>query len=848
MAANYKVNIQLDTKTLDKQLKDLGVKVRAVGKVKGAGGANKQRIISTEADDKFLRTAGIRIRKLATAQNTLINKAEKISRKGGLLALPDSKMLNASIKGIKRIETAEDRITRFAEARARANKRSALAGKDILEASKASAKAGAAYARSIERASVADNKAVGMRLMNLAGKAGRLGGRTAAVIDQQTELRQPKGLPSSAMLNAEARGIKRLGQTPSIVGPSSRGIDREIGRDLTFTTTTPEKAAIFEERINGARKRGIENNKKLLGSEVARNKQTLQTIKAEEQKANAEARRLDRALRTPMGPSSKLNFRGGKLLPGPAGSGRGGGLTSALISGAFPLLFGQGPLAAAGGFTGGLVGDKLGGQMGGFAGGLIGTAVVTGIQGFITSIKDLGTALDPVNGSASQAIQQLGFLNGARAREIALIEKQLGKQSALAAVREEMVEKLGAPQTLALQETAKNINGFTKAIQESMARFKANTAKFMKDITPGSSVESNLVNKAVRLDPESDLSKKFLANVAASESITDRSLDALISGFTKQGLPGTMPRITREGKAELKRLRTERDIMRVKLRALGIENKVGELIKDTNVTFREQLSTRNTALDLESRVLELRSKGINPAIAKEMAMFEKINADTVTGLQSEIDLRKKVLETLTDDTKRQIQEDEIRGLENGLAVLKDQNKERIDAIRNTMELNMRTELVVSSAERLKQTLVTDLGNGIRELIKGAATLNDVMRNVLNKMIDAAFNMALFGNVGGSFMPGLGFLGSIFKAEGGPVKRGGSFIVGERGPELFTPGTSGMITPNHALGGSTNIVVNVDASGSSVEGSEEQGRELGRVISAAVQSEILNQKRPGGLLA
>ena len=88
----------------------------------------------------------------------------------------------------------------------------------------------------------------------------------------------------------------------------------------------------------------------------------------------------------------------------------------------------------------------------------------------------------------------------------------------------------------------------------------------------------------------------------------------------------------------------------------------------------------------------------------------------------------------------------------------------------------------------------------------------------------------------------------FRADGGPVKRGGSFIVGERGPELFSPGVSGMITPNHALGGSTNVVVNVDASGSNVEGDEEQGRELGRLISVAVQSELIQQKRPGGLLA
>ena len=68
-----------------------------------------------------------------------------------------------------------------------------------------------------------------------------------------------------------------------------------------------------------------------------------------------------------------------------------------------------------------------------------------------------------------------------------------------------------------------------------------------------------------------------------------------------------------------------------------------------------------------------------------------------------------------------------------------------------------------------------------------------------------------------------------------------------GNSVPEPGVSGTITPNHALGG-MNIVVNVDASGSSVEGDEEQSRELGRVISAAIQSELIKQKRPGGMLA
>ena len=46
----------------------------------------------------------------------------------------------------------------------------------------------------------------------------------------------------------------------------------------------------------------------------------------------------------------------------------------------------------------------------------------------------------------------------------------------------------------------------------------------------------------------------------------------------------------------------------------------------------------------------------------------------------------------------------------------------------------------------------------------------------------------------------------------------------------------------------SINVSVDASGSNVEGDEASGRELGMLISTAVQSEITKQKRPGGLLS
>lgn len=43
-----------------------------------------------------------------------------------------------------------------------------------------------------------------------------------------------------------------------------------------------------------------------------------------------------------------------------------------------------------------------------------------------------------------------------------------------------------------------------------------------------------------------------------------------------------------------------------------------------------------------------------------------------------------------------------------------------------------------------------------------------------------------------------------RADGGPVGMGQTYLVGERGPELFTPSSSGDIIPNEALGGGMHV--------------------------------------------
>jgi lambda family phage tail tape measure protein len=85
---------------------------------------------------------------------------------------------------------------------------------------------------------------------------------------------------------------------------------------------------------------------------------------------------------------------------------------------------------------------------------------------------------------------------------------------------------------------------------------------------------------------------------------------------------------------------------------------------------------------------------------------------------------------------------------------------------------------------------------------------DFARIQAKKAIAGLFGMGGGGGSGGfSFSTLLsGFTGMFGggRASGGAVEAGKSFLVGERGPEMFTPKGSGTIIPNGALGGGQTI--------------------------------------------
>jgi len=360
----------------------------------------------------------------------------------------------------------------------------------------------------------------------------------------------------------------------------------------------------------------------------------------------------------------------------------------------------------------------------------------------------------------------------------------------------------------------------------------------------------------------STFSRKQIKDLAKEFKITNDEAIKLATTFKTFGAEQTDMLLSAFGSREvfdtLSGLRTTEAVLG---KIEGIREKISET---TRQDLLQSLATKGpleTQLKLERIIFEQRKKAF---VEKEI---KKIGV---------MDIPKKF--------RRRVNQQEFLNIRRGEigAEFEKTNGAALKVLETQIKINEQAQFISefqAPTEEIRELLnpmraVLDLSTSIRTgfeesfkgIIKGTMSVQDAFRNMLGRIadhfLDTAARLAAAQIQKGflSLFSGLFNFGPALNVVEGPVgppipklasggfaKGGKPHIVGERGPELFTPGVSGMITPNHALGGSTNIVVNVDASGSSVEGDEENGRELGRMISVAIQSELIKQKRPGGLL-
>ena len=209
-----------------------------------------------------------------------------------------------------------------------------------------------------------------------------------------------------------------------------------------------------------------------------------------------------------------------------------------------------------------------------------------------------------------------------------------------------------------------------------------------------------------------------------------------------------------------------------------------------------------------------------------------------------------------------IQEDGLTGNNKEIALLNAQSKLNENKLQllsgsvdKTKELNKETEKTNGLFESIKSTVATGLANAVEGLIDGTKSLSESLSGVL-RQVASLFLQAGTSSLFGSIFPSAN--GNVFAqngivpyAKGGYIGRPTMALMGEAGPEAVLPlrrGANGKLGVGASGGGVGNVVVNVDASGSNVQGNQADGKALGSAIGAAVQAELIKQKRPGGLLA
>jgi hypothetical protein len=144
------------------------------------------------------------------------------------------------------------------------------------------------------------------------------------------------------------------------------------------------------------------------------------------------------------------------------------------------------------------------------------------------------------------------------------------------------------------------------------------------------------------------------------------------------------------------------------------------------------------------------------------------------------------------------------------------------------------ELLKPLIEMISKTLVAafNIANSAIQTFMGWI---DSVIGKINDLIALASRAA--SAVGGLFSSAGSSVSSLFsgkKADGGSVYGGNSYLVGENGPEMFTPNSTGTIIPNGGIGGG---VINLNITGNSFLGDDDVADKIGSAIMKSLQFQL-----------
>ena len=426
-----------------------------------------------------------------------------------------------------------------------------------------------------------------------------------------------------------------------------------------------------------------------------------------------------------------------------------------------------------------------------------------------------------------------------------------------------VIEKLTPVANLINRLTGQDLAGKTARLaaleQKILPRAEVQARRFL--VSEGTSMQlaleyqdylQGLRNERDRLSKE--LNQR---QIQEQESIPESRLPGIVPGTKDKSGAGAAQKIKEISQAEYE---LRKQILQAKIDGREIDV----------IGFETQL-----------KMLSIQESNLG-AMAKEVAIMEVLRAADEKLLKLEEQRSQQSLESYFNAQKAIEEENALyeqqkfKILETSIAVgaiseeegkrLEKQMKIKDIAAEYKVDLEAATKIYERQNQTIKQqesiwksigeAIQSGVGSAIENLIFEAQSLQEslsgILRSVASLLIQYGTKtlFSSFGFANGGIMTGRGPLELKSYARGGVARSPQLAMFGEGSlPEAYVPLPDGRSIPvtMRGGGGAGNIVVNVDAKGTQVEGDNNRSRQLGGAISAAVQAELIKQQRPGGLL-
>lgn len=686
----------------------------------------------------------------------------------------------------------------------------------------------------------------------------------SAMVAGANEARQLAAAAAGAPLRSQI-GIRPTNVTRASADAAARQLEAQVRASAALEKQLAQEVSAFEMRADKrVLQAGLANDKIEFQQKID---DIIKTTDFAIRESKREGRAFDQELKRRGEVQQKAQRTRRKRLEGVA------------LGAGFPLLFGGG--------AGSVLGGGLGGLTRSFGAQIALSALGQQVDKFVAGMVDAGKALTSVGGAADFMAEKSLFSSDAMQFRIEKLIEEGRVTEAAALMTQEMAKQVGGSGLKALKDLGTEASEMGKIFGTVLLRVQAFIAQGLTPLIKlinsaiGGMVAQNQLDQMLAeaespqqraamlarsielrgtkkqgntltrgdftMEMLQTLQSEFAPVIPEGAAIEPSTLETLSTADSRAGDVAKdqqrLAEIVRRSQERLQIMQQEGDLAK-ELKKLDFERaaEIEKINKLENVGLKEREDAVQATNDLfDARKGEAIGKLLGKDLQTAIAL-KKAQDDVLRPLKDQKRLLEAKLKGNEKEVRLQLEIESIMRSVEGL---------REEDVENLVKGNALLAEQVAVAERLDQvyaaigqSITTGIVGALTEAVEGTKSLAEVagetLRQVGNILLQFGVQSTLSGVPGlDKFFPG--------RALGGSVSANKPYMVGERGPELFVPGAQGNVVPNNAIGGA-NVVVNVDASGSQAQGNQPNAKALGTAIGAAVQAELVKQKRPGGLLS